>query len=366
MRASFPRVVSTVIVAALLTLCRCSLFVDLDGLDRARPAVGENDAVHRDGPNDPQAQNGNDDGGGDDMGSVAAESYIPPEVEAATLDAPLPDASGEEGGGLGPTANDSATSDASPDAEPCDAAVDVRLETGVADAAVDAGTAADGAPLDGPATDSVPPSTSYASCLAILNAAPTSASGTYVINPGGTSLTVHCDMAFAGGGWTLVQSTTGGTCTPATETARTVALGSCAYMPNAALTALATGSTTVHVRTASGSAPPVAYITSATAVPIQNLRMGLVTNTNEPVGDGVTEEGAWTVVGDPGNATKQGRTPQSILAFTCAVTGEMWPSVYHACGNGADGFALEVADNVSIWNWGVMPHVNVPIEVYIR
>ncbi len=94
--------------------------------------------------------------------------------------------------------------------------------------------------------------------------------------------------------------------------------------------------------------------------------MGLVTNANEPVGDAVTEEAAWTVVGDPGNATKQGRTPPSILAFTCAVAGEMWPAVYHACGNGADGLALDVVDNASFWNWATMPHVNIPMEVYVR
>jgi hypothetical protein len=364
MRPSFSRVVSPVIVAALLTLCRCSFLVDLDSLDRAGLAVGSDDAGG-DGPNDPPAQN-NDDGSGDDRGPGANESYVPPDVDADLPDAPLPDASPDGRGGLGTPANDSATSDPSLDAGTCDAAIDVRPETGVADAAADAGVAVDSALPEGPDADCGPPATSYASCLAILNAAPTSASGTYVINPGGTSLTVHCDMAFAGGGWTLVQSTDGGSCTPATETAGAVALGSCTYMPNAALTALALGSSTVHVRTASGSAAPVAYITSATAVPIQNLRMGLVTNANEPVGDAVTEEAAWTVVGDPGNATKQGRTPKSILAFTCAVAGEMWPAVYHACGNGADGFALDLVDNVSLWNWGTMPHVNIPMEVYVR
>jgi hypothetical protein len=231
--------------------------------------------------------------------------------------------------------------------------------------ASDAAVVADSPVLDGPALDSGPPENSYASCLAILDAAPTISSGTYVIVSGGTSLEVHCDMEFAGGGWTLVQSTNGGGCTPATETAGTVALGSCRYMPNAALTALAQGSTAVHVRSASGSAAPVAYITSATPVPIQNLRVGLIANANEPVGDAVAEEAAWTVVGDPGNATTQGRTAQSILAFTCPVTGEMWPAVYHACGNGADGFVLDIVDNFSFWNWG-MPHVNVPMEVYVR
>jgi hypothetical protein len=226
-------------------------------------------------------------------------------------------------------------------------------------------TDAEGAPdtpPDTPTMDSGP----AASCLAILKAAPMSSSATYVIAPGGTSLPVYCDMDFAGGGWTLVQSTNGGSCTPATESAGTVAQGSCAYMPTATLMALAQGSTTVHVRSASGSGAPIAYVTSATAVPIQNLQMGLITNAGEPVGDSVAEEAAWTVVGDPGKATSQGRTPQSILSFTCSVAGETWPAVYHACGNGADGFVLDVVDNVSFWSWGTLPHVNIAMEVYLR
>jgi fibrinogen beta/gamma subunit family protein len=227
-------------------------------------------------------------------------------------------------------------------------------------------TDAGSSPNDGPSVDSGPLETSYASCLEILDAAPASASATYVISQAGMSLDVYCDMSFAGGGWTLVQSTNGGSCTPATETAGTVALGSCAYMPNAALTALAQGSTTVQVRSASGAATPTAYITSATALPMQNLRMGLITNANETVGDPVSEEAAWTVVGDPGMTASQGRTPQSILTFTCSVAGEMWPAVYRACGNGADGFVLDVVDNVSFWNWGITPRVNVPMEVYVR
>jgi hypothetical protein len=205
----------------------------------------------------------------------------------------------------------------------------------------------------------------YSSCLAILKAAPASASGTYFISLSGASLAVHCDMAFAGGGWTLVQSTNGGLCTPATEAPGSVTLASCAYMPAETLAELAELSTTVHVRTASGLAPPVAYITSDTDGPIQNLRVGLVANANEPVGDAASEEAAWTVVGDPGNTASQDRTPESILAFTCAVTGDIWPAVYRACGNGADGFVLDVADDVSLWNWG-LPHVNVPMEVYVR
>jgi hypothetical protein len=131
------------------------------------------------------------------------------------------------------------------------------------------------------------------------------------------------------------------------------------------LTALAQVSTTVHVRPASGAAAPADYITSATTLAIQNLRMGLVTNADEALGDAAVQEAAWTVVGDPGNAAAQQLAPTSILAFTCSVAGEMWPSVYHACGNSADGFALDVHDKTSVWNWSVR-NTNVPIEVYVR
>jgi hypothetical protein len=223
---------------------------------------------------------------------------------------------------------------------------------------------ADGSSMDSTAADG-PTEPTYASCLAILNAAPGSPSGTYVIRPGEDSLTVRCDMTFAGGGWTLVQSTNGGTCSPATEAAGAVTVGSCVYMPTATVIALAKASTTVHVRPASLLPEPLAYVTSATTLPIRNLQMGLVLNANEALGDPAIEEAAWTVVGDPGDALLSGRTPQSILDFTCGVTTDVWPGVYRACGNGADGFALDVTDKTSVWNWEFR-NVNVPMEVYVR
>ena len=241
---------------------------------------------------------------------------------------------------------------------------DERGQDGGLDAP-DSAPSADGAPTDGPVVDSDSQAASYRSCLAILEATPASSSGTYLIAPGGTAVEVHCDMGFGGGGWTLVQSTNAGSCSPATETAGTVALGSCAYMPSGALTALAQVSTSVHVRPASGAAAPAAYLTSATVLPIQNLRMGLLTNANETLADAGAQEAAWTVVGDPGNAAAQKLAPSSILAFTCSVAGEMWPSVYHACGNATDGFALDVHDKTSVWNWSVR-QTNVAIEVYLR
>ena len=51
--------------------------------------------------------------------------------------------------------------------------------------------------------------------------------------------------------------------------------------------------------------------------------------------------------------------------FHLWVTTDVWPGVYRACGNGADGFALDVTDKTSVWNWEFR-NVNVPMEVYVR
>jgi hypothetical protein len=359
-KAAFAAAVSA---ALLLGLLGCEALLNVGGLSE-RPL---------------------DDGGAEgEVGVSIGDASTPVEAEARAREGGAPQTlfeSGNEPEDVGPDdAADgafSAPESASPaqDADGATFAPDGAsvMETDApvsdGDSGMDASDSAvtnDGSPTDGPAVDSGPPGTSYASCQAILTASPASASGTYPISPGGSSLDVYCDMDFAGGGWTLVQSTNGGACTPATGTAGTVTLGSCTYMPTALLAAIAEGSTTVHVRSASGSAAPAAYISSVTAVPIQNFRMGLVANANETVGDAGAEEAAWTVVGDPGNATSHGHTPQSILGFTCTVAGETWPAVYHACGNSADGLTFDVVDNASFWNWGITPHVNVPMEVYVR
>jgi hypothetical protein len=299
---------------------------------------------------------------GDDAAEASADGPMTPTGPG--------DASGDEGADRVADAMlsmmDSTPDDSNAAPEDTGAALDdARSQDGGLDAP-DSAASTDGRSVtDGPVVDSDSQGATYRSCLAIFDAAPASSSGTYSIAPGGTPIEVHCDMSFGGGGWTLVQSTNGGTCSPATETAGAVALGSCAYMPSADLISLAELSTKVHVRPASGAAAPTDYITSATALPISNLRMGLVTNANETLGDAGAQEAAWTVVGDPGNAAAQKLTPSSILAFTCSVAGETWPSVYHACGNSADGFALDVYDKTSVWNWAVR-HTNVAIEVYIR
>ena len=188
-------------------------------------------------------------------------------------------------------------------------------------------------------------------CRSIHAAQPALPSGAYTIDPDGSGpiaqTTAYCDMSFDGGGWTLAESTTGGS-GPTDGTAGIVTQNSKTYMPINVMTALAGVSGRVHVRTASGAALPTVYVTSKSVVPMNNLRNGVLLNTG--VAYGQVTRTQYDVVG---------QLP-SILDYSCGVSGS-WPSVYWACNNG-NGWHL--LTDTSKWVFSSVAEQN--MEVYLQ
>ncbi len=197
------------------------------------------------------------------------------------------------------------------------------------------------------------------SCLAYLKANPGAASGTYMIDPDGpggpvSPFQAYCDMTFDDGngdvgGWTLIEATWNGQ-GPSGLTGGVVLPGTATYMPSSAMQALATISAQVHIRSP-GSAATASVTSVASGTAIANLRqLAIVDQLSDPTPEYTNWFGP--------------NADDDHLDFSCDTSGQGYPSIYWACGNG-DG--THIVGTNSRWHWdGGDTTQNTSMEVYVR